>query len=276
VSLPVAQADDDVWFDALRLISMLQAAEASLQRRRCSSGSSGVGRGGTPFIVWGVHERWHWDSRRHLPTAPFAFGMGLGRPEWRTGPCQSVQTTDSSWNAIRRVGPFFFPKGPLFFLSLPLSEQLLSSEPLRREWNRTEAAASERAAHGGRRRGEGKGLMAWEDVFMGYLLSKYATGDGLVALHLGPTFYTEGFAPHPPYGGARRSTLVMHSKAKVPSHLFSMDRWAKRQGGCTPETHLACKPHRSCAKANWQWCEYRTGNESVACPTSVVTWAAMK
>ena len=110
---------------------------------------------------------------------------------------------------------------------------------------------------------------------MGMALSKTATGDGLVALHLGPTFFTEGFAPSPPYGGARRSTLVMHTKTKVPTHVFAMDRWAKQQGGCTPRTSLRCRPHRSCAHATWQWCQYTTTNDS-ACPTDVVSWEAME
>ena len=56
-----------------------------------------------------------------------------------------------------------FPKGPLFTLSTRLARELLGSEQLRHEWNQTEAAARERAgARGGRRRGEAKGLMAWE------------------------------------------------------------------------------------------------------------------
>ena len=45
------------------------------------------------------------------------------------------------WSTLVRLGPFAFPKGPLFFLSRSLAAQLLGSTWAQAEWRATEAAA---------------------------------------------------------------------------------------------------------------------------------------
>ena len=60
-------------------------------------------------------------------------------------------------------------------------------------------------------------------VWLGYALARAGRGERLAAVNLGAAHFTEGWhaSSRAPYAGLRRSTLVMHTKLKVASHVSS-------------------------------------------------------
>ena len=208
----VAKAEDDVWVDLPRVMHQLVASRAELRESykrfqayvvpSSLSAHQGSSRRDTvssrPRVLWGQLETYHWDVARHRP---IMFGV------WskRMGGCseRSVFMPNGSWYAGRGSpleptarnatvrGPFIFAKGAFYALSQRLVSELVGLLDV--------ARAVEAAVNSARYAmdSDQERTWPWEDVFLGFVLSQYATSGAageqpLHAVHIGVPAFVDG------------------------------------------------------------------------------------
>ncbi|KAL1522217.1 hypothetical protein AB1Y20_021854 [Prymnesium parvum] len=254
----IGKADDDVWLHLSSIASVMAASLASL----AASSSDGT----PPRLMWGHMETYSWDIAAGRPTRHgYTFFKGhdckqrrvrreeilakslahanqtpciAGRDERGVLRCGGGEKTNV-------LGPFGFPKGPVFFTSASLVSQLVASVPLRQE-----TARIIQSVNNSRK----EAIKPWEDVYLGMGLARTAVGDGIALVHIGCATYTDewGFYMSP-------STLVWHMRTKVPERIGEAEVWAQ-QHHCTPVvvgSRCSPQPWSSCTGAKWRRCILR-------------------
>ena len=112
----IGKAEDDVWIDLRGVAWQLTATQKAIQAQQVL----GVGAGSRADLYWGVMETCHW---AHELNRAFGFSFKFGT----YAPCANFLYMNESKPAesFNWSGPFSFAKGPLFFLSSRLINDLL-------------------------------------------------------------------------------------------------------------------------------------------------------
>ena len=262
-AMTIGKADDDVWVHLEGVAAHLTASARDVVRRGRSPGQ----------MVWGVMETYHWDVEKHRPRA-FHPGYGFNDNNhdcWRRpSPHRRNERAahGGAWRSPRGrrrglfIGPFHFPKGPLFFLSRGLVAQLVADDGVRVEAAAAVASVINQSDATSANLSSPENYVPWEDAFVGLALAQAANGSGLTAVDIGGTLtdlgaYTEPWTHHLRADalGLAPSTLVFHDTNKRPSRLVQAQRWAK-QHHCHPkEQQLSClAPWTACNGARWLRC----------------------
>ena len=277
----VGKADDDVWANLPGIATNLRLAHDAI--------------GHSWWIILGAMEVFHWDAESHRPVGWHDVRQLSVMPN-------CTRNADITWRAmppIQRkkhdaiVGPFVFPRGPLFFLSAPLAAAVLSNDWVRREAERTrdsipddESAVLQACEANASLCGTmGTSSRPWEDVFLGVALAKAMPQarprsdpkSGVAAVHLGcPLFHTGwGFF-------VARSTLVWHDAysggLKRPERIGAAQRFSDARSCVssidTRSQHLVCTAANtswnSCSGLPWTVCEWRRDNQTGTCAHSAL------
>ena len=233
----IGKADDDVWVHVPGVELHLQLTLAAVRNQ------SQVTR---PLVYWGVHETYHWSKQTNLPEG-FAYLWG-----W------NAKDEERDCARAQRIGPYFFAKGPLFFVSTPIVRQISRSSEVR-----SLAAAAVSAASVARPRREE--LVPYEDVFAGLAIAIAAHGAReMYAVHAGDIGdTTHGVFVEPDsarirgdYLALAPSTLFYHEKYKHHERISTAHAWAARRH-CDPRrVELRCleKRYVGCGGARWTRC----------------------
>ena len=148
----VGKADDDVWVSLPSAAAMLRHALGAL---RSDAGSPPTG------LLWGQFESYSWDVQLARPTRHSHYlthdRKGLPACTTRHEPRAALlaRSAGVAKTAAEIVGPFPFPKGPLFFASAALVRQLLGDRRVARLHARALASVNESAR---------EAIKPWEDV----------------------------------------------------------------------------------------------------------------
>lgn len=276
----IGKADDDVAVMSSRVALHLHATFASLKAKGLSS------------LYWGMMETMHWDVETHRPASPFEFDYGRGRScvrrrspdgfSWPNGTWFTNKAGKLFWKAPNRhsdrhpmlpahkndvwrsahrgtpskglyIGPFFFAKGPLYFISRELVAQMNDDRGLRRDAVETVASALNVSYK--------EPTWPWEDIYTGLALTQTATAHGapLAAVHIGRDAFLESYS-----GGRGRelvlkqSMLLWHERAKLAAQMRQAHRWVRLHGCNVSALELSCeRVATSCARAAWRLCEAR-------------------
>ena len=203
----IGKADDDVWIDMLGVAAHLRASVSLLA---------------PADFVWGKLESYHWNISRHGPQ-----GFGFTAPRQ---PCR---------NAGDLVGPWPFPKGPLFFLTRSLVAMLHLDGGVRDEARRSVAAwANVTQAEADALRVQ-RIHIPYEDTFVGFGLSVATPSPGSAPaawVDVGPRAFGQEW-----YHGRvalTATTLVWHARVKDRGcnacRIRAAHHWAQRHR-CYPE-----------------------------------------
>lgn len=168
------------------------------------------------------------------------------------------------------IGPFFFAKGPLYFMSSELSRQMTADGALATNVAQTIASALNTTYR--------EPAWPWEDIYTGLALAQVVRGGGggggggkggsvkgggrkggqhIVAVHIGNDAFMESFsmgrgaelALKPPM-------LVWHERAKQSHQMRDAHLWASQHGCTVRRLALSCRPSgwTSCSGAKWRLC----------------------
>ena len=273
----IGKADDDVWADLPRITHLLRTSLDALQAAAALQGDA-AGAAASPRILFGELEQYSWDDEAHRPTQWGGAGW------WSVAqPCTAAvlkprelllrrslqgvglarRRSDAAAPAVPVTGPFVFPKGPMYFVSRSLVEQILADRTTRA---RVDEAVAAFLGAGGQNRSnrvsktaeEGEIIRPWEDVVTGLALAiAVPAGPGLALVHLGCTPFTQtwGLFMSP-------STALWHMRAKSPERIAVAHEWAQSHGCTLPLLRMHCteRPWRSCSGAEWRRCfpQYNT------------------
>lgn len=165
----IGKADDDIYCHVTGVAAHLRQSLLTVREATRSQ---------TPRIYWGAFEQFSFDEGRHTP---------LNFQQDRPSRCKARRMNGSS----TVFGPFPFAKGPLYFVSSSLVEELLASPWLQTDLNATvlsiaeEGRGEREAAHddvegalaGARQRGD-RDELAGAPTTGARPLGKEGTGDG--------------------------------------------------------------------------------------------------
>jgi hypothetical protein len=251
----IGKGDDDTWVHLGGVEHHLSHSLQSLS--------------GAP-MVWGLLEAFHWHLGIHRPTGfagPFSTrGRGLELCRRRHIPATMLvgARAELSYGRVRSapldadggvVGPFYFARGPLQFVSRSLAEAVAANG----SWARREAAAALESVNDTTR----ELTWPWEDVFLGLALAHIdaATASRPTYVSIGEELFTQrwGFC-------LARSSLVWHMRTKSDAALERIAKaedWSARHH-CTPEFELRCTSREwvGCSggkhrPASWRSCASR-------------------
>jgi len=215
-TLPAADRAADVWIDLHGVAAHLRASLAFVGAQR--------------HLVWGRLESYHWNVTRHGPQ-----GYGFGVPD---GPC-----TRSTVAAPDLVGPWPFPKGPLFAVARPLVEAACRSPAVRDEvagavaaWQDVDDAAAEALRMQ-------RIKIPFEDTFVGFALSVVVPADGrpMVWVDIGTRVLSQEWYDRV---GLTAATLIWHARLKDSGRVRAAHRWAQTHR-CSPRLGLQLVPSRA-------------------------------
>jgi hypothetical protein len=206
----IGKAEDDVWIHVPDVISSLRASRAAL------------GKLAVQDVYWGMFETYYFNETAQRP-----FGFGHYHP-WSmwAAPCRLNATGNTSGTTRgvvnldarhRHHGPFSYSKGPLYFLSRGLAERVSRDGPTLRRAAEALATTDERRSGG---LGGTPDKRVWEDVFLGYSLSRLdpAPRLGLVSINFELYFEEWGFRSLP-------GTMVWHAKTKEARRPPVLHKW---------------------------------------------------
>lgn len=179
----VGKADDDTWARLPAVGRSLRGAQAHLAAA------------GYAHLYWGMVESYYWNVSSHRPAL---FGhkyrcikcpLGEGGHRWSHDCARPARST----RGAGLHGPFFFAKGPLYFLSARVAAAIVADAAIAREaqaivrstLNRTRAdVAAQRGAvlHGS---------TPWEDVWTGYAISRLAAPLRVGVVDIGWALFAE-------------------------------------------------------------------------------------
>ena len=212
----VGKAEDDTWLHLPDIVMSLHASQATLAARG----------DGDVDLYWGMMESYFWNETAQRP---FGFGHNMPPQMW-AAPC----TVNATGNASRsrgvvtmdhristQHGPFVFAKGALYILSTRLAARLTTDAPTRRRAAQALASADERRSGGAAGVAPYAEGSVWEDVWLGYALSRLEPPPRLGVVTLGWSQYMEewGFTALP-------TTMVWHAKTKDADRPWRMQAWA--------------------------------------------------
>lgn len=148
----IGKADDDTFLHLRGISNFLHAAWAAVAESGCAQ----------PRIYWGAFEQYHYDERRRRPAY---YRQNV--------PSKCLRRPSSASFALH--GPFPFAKGPVYFVSRALVDELLASR-----WVHADLDATLDSISPSRVRNRSRSLhhlpgvarTVWEDVYTGYLLSR--------------------------------------------------------------------------------------------------------
>ena len=234
----IGKADDDVFLHLPGIALHLQQTLVAAQN---ATGFS------TPHVLWGSLETYHWDSVRGTQSG-FAFLYG-----WESGPASEKTNCRRTRKGL--IGPYHFAKGPLLFLSAPLTQRVQSNIQV----HQLAQAAIASARPGG--------PIPYEDAFLGVGLAIAASaadseGAPIVAVHAGDTdsagLFIEANSKRVPGDvlALAPSTLVYHEIFKHTHRLGVAHKWATKHHCDATHVRLKCLDHRyvGCGGATWLRC----------------------
>lgn len=265
-AMHIGKADDDVWAHLPTLAAHLQSSADALN----SDGNNATD------MIWGFMETSFWDFGIHRP---LLFGSahwlmedckryeGNASKVWRTNMvpgslaravAETRKRADAGQGRGYVFGPSAFAKGPLWFMSSALVAELAAEVEVTRYLEATLDGLNDTLK---------EGILPWEDVWLGAVLSQVVRGRGrgLALVHIGWNVFTETWAFL-----AAPSTFLWHAKSKAPYRVTRLTGWARRRHCELPRTALHChRPWVSCSGATWRRCEWQHAC-SAGCSTVLV------
>lgn len=265
-ALFVGKADDDVWIDLAGVAAHLHSVQAALRELHAS-----------PRIYWGLMEGFSWLTDAKQPVG-WSYGYRVHSPGPRCSYAQ-VPRDGNETGTHEKAGPFWFAKGPLFFLSSSLVRELLEAGMRTTvEDFLTSPKYRRQTQH-----------PPWEDAFTGFMLATAAhaetkvrarrqsafvrehpqdsmqhphRGSGLFAVHLGRAAFAEAWGAYLQERFLRDTVVVFHDNFKWPERIDVIHLWSKihRCRALTPSTlQLTCDQsastrYISCTNASWTRC----------------------
>ena len=222
-------------------------------------------------VYWGSMESFHWHLDAHRPIG-FAGKLttrggkralehckhravpsaaldkaNAKRSEMSYGTVRSFALRNATSESGGAVGPFYFARGPLVFVSHVLARQVVAKE----SWASRELPPAVASGVASKQRQEL--TWPWEDVFLGLALAHLTGGGGdgasassPIYMNLPDEYFTArwGFC-------VSASTLVWHMKTKTQNALERISKahlW-KQQHHCAPPNF-----HATCSKQDWEGC----------------------
>lgn len=216
----VGKADDDVWVDLPGVARHLRDVQQQLwDSHRIAQ------------FTWGSMESFHFSLNASGP-------VGFSYNRWRD--CAfAFHGWPPSGGKSALLGPFPFPKGPLFFLTRGLAALVIGQPALDRY-----------VSHIIRHTSESK-FTPWEDVFLGAALSAMPIVTPAAHVHIGVHgVYSEGWNFN-----VFNTSLIYHQKTKVPSRIGIVHKGLSRSAPRSAMS-LTCntRPYISCTKSLWTPC----------------------
>jgi hypothetical protein len=160
----IGKAEDDTWFHVPDIAASLRAAQSTLAKL------------GIRSMYFGMHESYYWNE---TVQRPFGFGHHAPFAMWQqpcllnvSGNVSTSRGTQSLSARHAQHGPFDFAKGPLYLLTRGLAARLTSDGPTRQRAAEALGTAETRASGGSAGVGTWAEGMVWEDVWIGYALSR--------------------------------------------------------------------------------------------------------
>jgi hypothetical protein len=238
----VGKADDDIWA-SLPDVALSLAAALELRSKQNAS-----------ELYWGVMEGATWNASAHRPgrfppqvlePPRCKHAHRFGEPHYAAGamrdsdvrPTVLVRGGGSGGghrsSSTMPHGPFPFAKGPMYFVSAGAIMRVLGDRSLIALAQQTIRTRPDSHTSVGSCLSCAR--KPWEDIWTGFALSAaYPPLERLAVVDISYSLFSEqwGFSASP-------STILWHSKRKLPARLLALQRWSARHH-CTIDLQPKC------------------------------------